>query len=217
MSLNENSQKFIELALERGVLKFGQFTLKSGRVSPYFFNAGQLDTGFAMWQTAHCYAQVLESSTVQYDMLFGPAYKGIPLATALACALNERNKMDIPVAFNRKEAKKHGEGGSLIGAALKGRVLIIDDVMSAGTAVNESIQLIESQGAELAGVVIGLDRQERGLESDLSALQEVESKYAVPVLAVSTLADLLFFAKQNEALQDHAKAISQYRDRFGVL
>ncbi len=214
--MNENAQQFLQLALEKQALKFGTFTLKSGRQSPYFFNAGALDSGQALWRTARCYAQALRQSGLAYDMLFGPAYKGIPLATALACALQAEDGRDVPVAFNRKEAKDHGEGGTLIGAPLQGRVLIVDDVISAGTAIGESVSLIRAAGAEPCGVLIGLDRQEKGPDGIHSAVQQVERDHGLPVLSVARLDDLLAFAGADERLVPFREAMAAYRQQWGA-
>ena len=207
-------QKFLELAIARNVLRFGDFTLKSGRISPYFFNAGLFDSGAALAQLGQCYAQALAASGIRFDMLFGPAYKGIPLATTLAVALAAQGR-DVPVAFNRKEAKAHGEGGSLIGAKLKGRVLIVDDVITAGTAVRESLEIIQAAGAEPSGVVIALDRQERGQEGDRSAAQEVAAQFGLPVIAIAGLDELLEFADDRSDLAAHKSALMAYRSRYG--
>ena len=212
--MHEHQRKFLELALGREVLRFGEFTLKSGRVSPYFFNAGLFDSGAALATLGQCYAQTLESSGLAFDMLFGPAYKGIPLATALAVALAGRGR-DVPVAFNRKEAKGHGEGGSLIGAALRGRVLIVDDVISAGTAVRESLEIIRAAGATPCAVLIALDRQERGLVGERSAAQEVAADFGLPVIAIAGLADLLQLADDRPELSAHKAALMAYRARYG--
>mgnify|MGYP001825054700 CR=1 FL=1 len=176
-------REFIELAQQYDVLKFGEFTLKSGRVSPYFFNAGAFDSGRALAALGRCYAHRIVEAGIKFDVLLGPAYKGIPLASATAVALSDHHGLDIPFAYNRKEAKTHGEGGLLVGAPLEGKVLVIDDVITAGTAVREVISLIDQAGAELAGVAIGLNRQERG-EGEMSAIQEVEQAHAVPVLSI---------------------------------
>ncbi|MDO9619941.1 MAG: orotate phosphoribosyltransferase, partial [Pseudomonas sp.] len=180
---------FIRFAIERGVLRFGQFTLKSGRISPYFFNAGLFDSGLALAQLGRFYAAAVVDSGIDFDVLFGPAYKGIPLAATTAVALAEHHQRDMPWCFNRKEAKDHGEGGTVVGAKLQGRVLIVDDVISAGTSVRESVDLIRHAGAEPAGVVIALDRMERG-SGDKSAVQEVREQYDIPVVAVVTLDNL---------------------------
>ncbi len=214
--MNENAQDFLRLALDKQALKLGRFTLKSGRQSPYFFNAGALDSGAALWQTARCYAQALRQSALVCDMLFGPAYKGIPLATALACALQAEDGRDVPVAFNRKEAKDHGEGGTLIGAPLQGRVLIVDDVISAGTAIGESVALIRAAGAEPCGVLIGLDRQEKGPDGMHSAVQQVEREHGLPVISVARLDDLLALAEQEPQLQPFQADIAAYRRQWGA-
>ena len=177
---------FIEFALGIGVLKFGEFTLKSGRQSPYFFNAGLFNTGVSLAQLGRYYAQTIMSSAIQFDMLYGPAYKGIPLAAATVVALADHHNRDIPYAFNRKEAKDHGEGGTIVGSPLQGKVLIIDDVISAGTSVRESVDIINAQGATPAGVVIALDRQEKG-QGDRSAIQEVENDFGLSVASIIQL------------------------------
>ena len=207
---------FIELTLQREVLRFGEFTLKSGRQSPYFFNMGRIDAGAALAQLGRSYAAAAMHSDVAFDMLFGPAYKGIPLAAATAIALADHHDRDLPWAYNRKEAKDHGEGGILVGAPLKGRVLIVDDVMTAGTAVRESLALIRAQGAEPAGVLIALDRQERG-RGDRSAAQEVTAEFGVPVIAITGLADVLAYAGERpELAAEHARLVA-YREQYGVI
>jgi len=205
---------FIRLCLELGVLRFGQFTLKSGRLSPYFFNAGLFNTGHAIGSLGRFYAHAAAQSAVPFDMLFGPAYKGIPLVTATAAALAEHEGMNLPFAFNRKEAKDHGEGGSIVGAPLAGRVLIVDDVMTAGTAIRESVEIIRSHGATPAGVLIALDREERG-QGERSAVQEVQETYGLPVVSVLRLRDL---AEHLESSGDTAflEAVRAYRNRYGV-
>jgi len=206
---------FIRLCLDLGVLRFGAFTLKSGRVSPYFFNAGLFNTGRAIALLGRYYARTAAGSGVPFDMLFGPAYKGIPLVTATAAALAEHENLDRPYAFNRKEAKDHGEGGSIVGAPLAGRVLIVDDVITAGTAIRESVDIIRGHGATPAAVLIALDRQERGA-GERSAVQEVEATFGLPVISVLKLADL---ACHLEASGDSARlaAVREYRARYGVL
>ena len=206
-------QRFLELALEREVLRFGEFSLKSGRLSPYFFNAGLFNSGGALARLADCYAEALLGSGLQFDMLFGPAYKGIPLATALATALYARG-IDVPVAFNRKEAKSHGEGGSLIGARLQGRVLIVDDVITAGTAIRESLEIIRAAGATPCGVLIALDRQERG-QGTRSAVQELEQDANLPVIAVARLAELLAYTAERPELGEHRIRLLAYREAYG--
>jgi len=213
-SLRDHQARFFDTALRCQVLRFGQFTLKSGRISPYFFNAGRFDHGAALAALGQCYAQTLEDSGLGFDLLFGPAYKGIPLATAVALALAARGR-DVPVAFNRKEAKDHGEGGLLIGAPMQGRVLIVDDVVTAGTAVRESIALIRAAGAEPCGVLVGLDRQERG-ESGLSATQEITEREGIPVLAVARLDELLAYTSGQSALHEHLPRLQAYRAQYGV-
>jgi orotate phosphoribosyltransferase len=212
--MQAHQKEFIELILARQVLRFGQFTLKSGRVSPYFFNAGFINDGLALGTIGACYAQAIIDSGLPFDMLFGPAYKGIPLATAAAIALAARHGRNVPVAFNRKEAKLHGEGGSLIGAPLAGRVLIVDDVITAGTAIRESIDFIRAAGAIPAGVVLALDRQERG-QSALSAVQEVQTTFSIPVIRIITLADIIVHLETASRPDDLAD-LRNYRTRYGV-
>lgn len=209
-----HQRQFLELAMSRQVLRFGEFSLKSGRLSPYFFNAGRFDSGAALAGLGQCYAQALLASGVSFDMLFGPAYKGIPLATALAVALAGQGR-DVPVAFNRKEAKGHGEGGNLIGAPLRGRVLIVDDVITAGTAIRESLDIIRAAGASPCAVLIALDRQERGQVGDQSAAQEVASEFKLPVIAIAALDQLLEFADGRPELAGHKPALMAYRSRYG--
>jgi orotate phosphoribosyltransferase len=204
---------FIELARRCDVLKFGEFTLKSGRISPYFFNAGAFSSGEALAILGRCYAQCIVDSGMEFDILLGPAYKGIPLAAATAVALADHHGMDVAFAYNRKEAKAHGEGGMLVGAPLRGRVLVIDDVITAGTAVREVISMIQTAGAELAGVVIGLDRQERGT-TELSAVQEVEQSQGAPVLSIITMAHIIAYLESTD--QGPLAAMREYRERFGV-
>ncbi|MBP6533434.1 MAG: orotate phosphoribosyltransferase [Arenimonas sp.] len=208
-------QEFLSLAIGKQVLRFGEFTLKSGRLSPYFFNAGLFDDGDSLNAVSQCYAQRILDSGLDFDMLFGPAYKGIPLATGTAIALSRQGR-NVPVAFNRKEAKSHGEGGTLIGAALKGRVLIIDDVITAGTAIRESIEIIRAQGAEVAGIVIALDREEVGKDSALSASQEIRTQYGVAVISVVGLGELLAFSGRDAGLAQYRQALQNYRNQYGV-
>lgn len=207
-------QDFLRFALAQDVLRFGAFETKAGRLSPYFFNAGLFHDGAAVLQLARFYAQTLQASGVQFDMLFGPAYKGIVLASATAMMLAELGQ-NVPFAYNRKEVKDHGEGGVLVGAPLAGRVVVVDDVISAGTSVRESVALIRQSGAELAGVLIALDRMEKG-KGELSAVQEVQQEYGVPVVAIANLADLLALLANDEALQAHLPAVQAYRERYGV-
>jgi len=208
--------EFIELARQCKVLDFGQFTLKSGRTSPYFFNAGAFSTGRALAVLGRCYAQSIVRSKVEFDVLLGPAYKGIPLAAATAIALVNDHGMDVQFAYNRKEAKAHGEGGVMVGAPLQGRVLVIDDVITAGTAVREVITMIEEAGAQLAGVAIGLNRQERG-EGELSAIQEVERTYGVPVLSIIEMENIIdYLESEDKAPEGALVAMRDYRKRYGV-
>ena len=212
--MNNLRQQFIAFSVSKGVLRFGEFTTKAGRQSPYFFNAGLFHDGATLAQLAQFYAQTLLDSGVEFDMLFGPAYKGIVLAGATAMMLAEQGR-DVPFAFNRKEAKDHGEGGTLIGAPLKGRVLIIDDVISAGTSVRESVELIRAHGATPAAVSIALDRKERG-KGELSAVQEVQRDYGMPVVAIATLDDLLGYLAHSPDLADNQAKVQAYRDQYGV-
>ncbi len=214
--MHDYKQAFIALALARGALKFGSFTLKSGRESPYFFNAGLFNTGAALAELGDCYADTIAAAGLEFDVLFGPAYKGIPLATATAVALAARHDRDVPWVFNRKEAKDHGEGGNLVGAPLAGRVLVIDDVITAGTAIRESIDIIRAAGGEPCGVVLALDRQERG-RGERSAVQEVEQDLGLPVTSIITLADLLAdFDARRDADPAHRAALQDYRRRYGI-
>ncbi len=207
--------QFLELALELGVLQFGEFKLKSGRISPYFFNAGLFNTGYAAAKLGRFYAAAIIDADLQFDMLFGPAYKGIPLAALTAASLAEQHDEDVPYAFNRKEAKTHGEGGVIIGAPLEGRVLIVDDVITAGTAIGEAVELIREHGAEPAGVVISLDRQEIG-KGTRSAVQDVERTLGVPVCSIVRLEDLIEHLEESEEYGAHLAAVQGYRNRYGV-
>lgn len=213
--MQDYKREFIEFALAQNVLRFGEFELKSGRISPYFFNAGLFNSGAALAQLGRFYAAAIEQSGVEYDVLLGPAYKGIPLAATTAVALADQHGKDMPYAFNRKEAKTHGEGGQLVGAELKGRVLIIDDVITAGTAVREVMTLIEQHEAKPAGVVIALNRQEKG-NGDLSAIQEVERDYGVPVVSIITLNDLMGYLQEKAEDKALLQKIADYRQRYGV-
>ncbi len=208
-------RNFIRFAIERGVLRFGQFTLKSGRISPYFFNAGLFDSGLALAQLGRFYAAAVVDSGIDFDVLFGPAYKGIPLAATTAVALAERHQRDVPWCFNRKEAKDHGEGGTLVGAPLAGRVLIIDDVITAGTAIREVMQIIQAQGAQAAGVLIALNRQERG-KGELSAIQEVERDYGMPVVSIVSLEQVLEYLAEDAELKQYLPAVQAYRAEYGI-
>lgn len=213
--MQQYQREFIEFAIECGVLRFGEFTLKSGRVSPYFFNAGLFNTGRRLARLGRYYAAAITDAGLEFDVLFGPAYKGIPLASASAIALADHHDRDLPYCFNRKEAKDHGEGGNIVGAPLSGRVLIIDDVITAGTAIGESMTIIEAAQARAAGVVIALDRQERG-KGDRSAIQEVEANYGIAVTSIVTLADLTEFLEQDPAMAEHLERIRAYRAQYGV-
>lgn len=206
---------FLDFAIAQGVLKFGEYTLKSGRVSPYFFNAGLFQTGSALSRLGKFYAQAIVESGLEFDMLFGPAYKGIPLAAATAIALYEHHGKDYPYAFNRKEAKAHGEGGTIVGAPLQGRVLVVDDVMTAGTAIRESADIVVAQGAVMAGVAISLDRQERG-KGEQSAVQEVEALYGIAVISIVGLGDVISHVGSH--LQDPAllAKVQAYREQYGI-
>lgn len=206
---------FIELALEIGVLKFGQFQLKSGRISPYFFNSGLFNTGYAAAKLGRYYASAVEDSGIEFDMLFGAAYKGIPLAALTAAALAEHHDHDVPYCFNRKEAKDHGEGGNIVGAPIEGRVLILDDVITAGTAIRESILLIREAHGEPAGVLIALDRQETG-RGERSAVQEVEATFGLPVRSIVSLDDLIEHLETSSEHREYLAQITDYRRRYGV-
>ena len=211
---SELSREFIAFACEQGVLRFGEFKTKAGRLSPYFFNAGLFDDGASLSRLSDFYARRVLAAGVGFDVLFGPAYKGIPLAAGTAMALAGRGH-NTPYAYNRKEAKDHGEGGTLVGAPLKGRVLIIDDVISAGTSVRESVDLIRAAGATPAAVLIALDRQERG-QGELSAVQEVEKSFGIPVISVATLTDLIDYLSGHPELENKLAAVREYRVRYGV-
>ncbi|HBX56180.1 orotate phosphoribosyltransferase [Pseudomonas sp. UBA2684] len=208
-------REFIRFAIERGVLRFGQFTLKSGRTSPYFFNAGLFNSGLALAQLGRFYAAAVVDSGITFDVLFGPAYKGIPLAATTAVALAEHHQRDVPWCFNRKEAKDHGEGGTLVGAPLAGQVLIIDDVITAGTAIREVMQIIQAQGAQAAGVLIALNRQERG-QGELSAIQEVERDFGMPVVSIVSLEQVLEYLAGDAELKQYLPAVQAYRAEYGI-
>lgn len=208
-------QEFIEFALAKQVLKFGQFTLKSGRTSPYFFNAGLFNTGRDLARLGRFYAAALMDANIEFDLLFGPAYKGIPIATTTAVALADHHNLDIPYCFNRKEAKTHGEGGSLVGAKLQGNIMLVDDVITAGTAIRESMEIIQAHGAQLSGVLIALDRQEKG-QGELSAIQEVERDFSTQVISIVTLADLISYLESKAEMQEHLADIKQYRLDYGI-
>ena len=206
---------FIEFAIERGVLKFGEFTLKSGRVSPYFFNAGLFNRGGDLAKLGRFYADALMDAGVAFDVLFGPAYKGIPIATTTAVALADSHKLDVPYCFNRKEAKTHGEGGNLVGSPLEGKVMLVDDVITAGTDIRESMTLIEQQQASLSGVLIALDRQERG-NGELSAIQEVERDFGTQVISIVSLADVVAYLTEKGGFDSEISAINTYRENYGI-
>jgi len=209
-------KEFIDLALELDVLRFGEFTLKSGRVSPYFFNAGLFNTGYAAARLGRFYAAAIAEADIEFDMIFGPAYKGIPLATLTAASLAEHYDIDVPYCYNRKEAKAHGEGGSVVGAPLAGRVLIVDDVITAGTAVRDAYQVITSSGAAIAGLAISLDRQERG-QGSLSAVQELKSTLGIPVISIVQLDDLIDILEESEDYAEHLDPVLAYRRKYGVI
>lgn len=215
LNMEKYQKEFLSFAIDIGVLKFGEFTLKSGRQSPYFFNSGLFNTGRSLAQLGSFYAQAIIRSDVEFNMIYGPAYKGIPLASALAIALANDYEKDLPYAFNRKEVKDHGEGGIIVGSPLQGKVLIIDDVISAGTSVRESIDIIIAQGAQPAAVVIALDRQEVG-KTDKSAIQEVEGEFGIPVVSIACLGDLINYLEQQTDMQQSVAAIKAYREKYGV-
>lgn len=213
--MKDYQKDFIEFSLKNDVLRFGEFTLKSGRTSPYFFNAGLFNSGEALAKLGQYYAAAITADDVKFDVLFGPAYKGIPLATTCAVALYEHQNTNIPYSFNRKEAKAHGEGGSIVGAALEGDILIIDDVITAGTAIRESMDMISAAGAKPAGVIIALDRQEKGT-GELSAIQEVEQQYNIPVLSIIKLEHLISYIEGNSDFSEYTDKVKAYREQYGV-
>ncbi len=214
--MQDYQREFLDFAIEKGVLRFGEFTLKSGRLSPYFFNSGLFNTGASLARLGRYYAQAVQASDIAFDMIYGPAYKGIPLAASLAIALADHHGRDLPYAFNRKEAKDHGEGGVIVGAPLQGRVLIVDDVISAGTSVRESVEIIRAAGATPAGVVIALDRQERG-QGETSAIQEVEHDYGLRVASIVRLDELEEYVAESADMSDELAAIRAYRAQYGVV
>jgi orotate phosphoribosyltransferase len=223
MSLGADRREFVQFALNEGVLRFGSFVTKSGRTSPYFFNAGLFNTGASVGKLAQFYAQALVDAKLPFDMLFGPAYKGIPLATATSVALASHAGLqgrDVPFAYNRKEAKDHGEGGVLVGAPLKGKVVIIDDVITAGTSVRESVDIIRAAGAEPCAVLIAMDRMERagpdGALSPHSAVQEVQQRYGLPVVSIASLTDILALLEKNAEFAEHREAVLAYRACYGI-
>ncbi|HHX8332414.1 TPA: orotate phosphoribosyltransferase [Vibrio diabolicus] len=208
-------REFIEFALEKEVLKFGEFTLKSGRKSPYFFNAGLFNTGRDLARLGRFYAAALADSGIEFDVLFGPAYKGIPIATTTAVALADHHDVDTPYCFNRKEAKDHGEGGNLVGSALEGRIMLVDDVITAGTAIRESMEIIKVNGADLAGVLVAIDRQEKG-KGELSAIQEVERDFGCAVISIVSLGDLVTYLEEKGDAAEHLEAVKAYRSEYGI-
>lgn len=213
--MQDYKTKFIEFAINRNVLRFGQFTLKSGRLSPYFFNAGLFNTGADLALLGKCYAEALTQSGIAFDVLFGPAYKGIPIATTTAVALATEHQRSVPYCFNRKEAKAHGEGGSLVGSELKGNIMLVDDVITAGTAIRESMELIAQHEANLAGVLIALDRQEKG-QGELSAIQEVERDFGTKVISIVTLGDVVEYLQTKPEYAEHLINVTAYREQYGI-
>lgn len=213
--MQENKKRFIELAIRFQVLRFGEFTLKSGRISPYFFNAGLFNSGYALAELGSCYARTIIDNDIDYDVLFGPAYKGIPLVAAIAYALSVNHGIDKPYAFNRKEAKDHGEGGLIVGAALSGKVLIVDDVITAGTAIREAVEIIRAENATASAVLIALDRQEKG-QGELSAIQEVNRDYGIDVFSIISMADLIEYLAGDDSFGQPLDAMRAYRCEYGI-
>lgn len=215
--MQDFQKDFLNFVIENEILRFGEFTLKSGRVSPYFFNAGLFNTGEKLSFLAGCYAASIIASDIDYDVLFGPAYKGIPLATATAMALASNHQVNKPYCFNRKEAKAHGEGGSIVGAELSGNVLIVDDVITAGTAVREAVEIISANGAKLNGIAVAMDRQEKGT-GELSAIQEIEQSYRIKVVSIISLQNIVDYlvVSENDKLQPYLDAVVAYREEFGI-
>ncbi|KAI8589520.1 phosphoribosyltransferase-like protein [Geranomyces variabilis] len=209
-------KEFITFAITHKVLTFGSFSLKSGRTSPYFFNAGLFNTGEALAEIGRFYAAALQDSGLPFDVLFGPAYKGIPLVASLVIALNNGFKKNAPYAFNRKEKKDHGEGGSIVGSPLKGQIVVVDDVITAGTAIRESVGIIQGEGAKLSGVLIALDRREKGTGVEVSAIQQVEKEYGVPVVAIVTLDHVLEYLKEAGGYEKEVEDITEYRRQWGI-
>lgn len=215
--MKDFQKNFLNFVIENEILRFGEFTLKSGRVSPYFFNAGLFDTGEKLSFLAGCYADAIVDAGVEYDVLFGPAYKGIPLATATAMALSNKHKINKPYCFNRKEAKAHGEGGAIVGASLSGDVLIVDDVITAGTAIREAAEIISDNGAHLNGIAVAMDRQEKGA-GELSAIQEIQQKYQIKIVSIISLQNIIDYlmSAENEKLQPYLDAVVAYRKEYGI-
>ena len=215
--MKDYQKEFLHFVIENSILRFGEFTLKSGRVSPYFFNAGLFSTGSKLGFLAQSYAAAIADLTQDYDVLFGPAYKGIPLAAATALSLSTRHDIDKPYCFNRKEAKDHGEGGFIVGAPLTGRVLVVDDVITAGTAIREAVEIIQSAGAQLASIAVAMDRQERGL-GETSAIQEIEQTYGIEVTHIISLQNIIDFLQdaEDEVLAEHLPAVKRYRSEYGA-
>ena len=210
-------KEFLEFVIANDILRFGEFTLKSGRKSPYFFNAGLFNTGTKLAFLARCYAAAIAQANIEFDVLFGPAYKGIPLAATTAVALASDHAIDKPYCFNRKEAKDHGEGGTIVGSILAGRVMVIDDVITAGTAIREAAEIISSNGAQLAGIAVAMDRQEKGT-GELSAIQEIEQQYQIKIVSIITLQDIITYLQnaENSALGSYLEAVNAYRQEYGV-
>jgi orotate phosphoribosyltransferase len=213
--MHDYQREFIEFALDHEVLRFGEFTLKSGRTSPYFFNAGLFNTGERLAELGRFYAATIVDSGVEFDVLLGPAYKGIPIASAAAVQLAVQHDRDVPWCFNRKEAKDHGEGGLVVGSPLEGRVLVVDDVITAGTAIREVMELVDTAGAQVAGIIVAVDRQERG-KGELSAIQEVERDFGVTVTAIVTLSQIIEYVEETGRHSEHLAAVRAYRDEYGV-
>lgn len=213
----KNSSNFIQFVIEQGVLQFGEFTLKSGRVSPYFFNAGLFNDGQILEVLSKFYAQAIIDAQIEFDMLFGPAYKGIPLVTATAITLAREHQLKVPYAFNRKETKQYGDGGNIVGAPLKGKILIIDDVITAGTAINEAVEIIENTGAKPVGVTIAFDRQEKGNAGELSAVKNVEQKFEIKVISIANASELIQYAESNQLYTQELKGLKQYLDQYSAI
>ncbi len=216
MSNSSYQNQFIELAQSVNALSFGEFTLKSGRTSPYFFNAGKFNTGESLWKMAECYAEKIIELDLQFDVIFGPAYKGIPLVAAISVVLSQKTGKSIPWAFNRKEAKNHGEGGTLVGSEVKGKVLVVDDVITAGTAIREVIDMLADTEAKISDVLVALDRQEIAPNTDSSAMQLIERDYGIKTHAVIKLDDLIAYSKNSDSVKPHLSALENYRQQYGV-